>query len=205
MPVDEPPELLEPELLLEVELPELLLELELPELELLELELLELLPPELLADVEVLALGLEEPPHPPNNRPKHSSTTLKLLDMSAARERLSATGNSTPVSSKTAANSGPCALDVLLLPFASVSTEVAAAVLKATLAGAKLQVAPVGSPEQERETVPVKPPVGVTVNVVVGADPAASITLNGLLELRVKPAPGVPATVTVDAAEVLGP
>ena len=200
-PVSEPPEL-EPELLLELELPELeLLEL----LELLPLELLELLPLELLADVGVGALGLEEPPHPPNNTPKHSSTTLKLLDMSAARERLSATGNNIPASSKPAANSGPRALDVLLLPVVSVSTEVAAAELKATLAGAKLQLAPVGSPEHESETVPVKPPVGVTVSVVVGDDPVALIKLNGLLALKVKPAPAVPATVTVDPAEVLGP
>jgi len=198
-PVSEPPELLEPEPLLEVELPELLLELEL-----LELELLELLPLELLADVELLALGLEEPPHPPNSTPKHSNATLRM-DMSGARERPSATGNSTPASSKPAANSDPRALDVLLLPVVSVSTEVAAVELKATLAGAKLQVAPVGSPEHESETVPVKPPVGVTVSVVVGDDPVALTTLNGLLALKVKPAPGVPATVTVDAAELLGP
>jgi len=199
-PVREPPELLEPELL-EAELPELelLLEVELPEL-----ELLVLLPLELLADVEVLAPGPEEPPHPPNNRPKHSNATLRTLDMSGARERLSSTGNSTPASSKPAANSDPRTWDLPLLTVVTVSTEVAAAELKVTVAGEKLQLAPVGSPEHDKDTLPAKPPVGVTVSVVVGGDPAASITLNGLLALSVKPAPAVPVTVTVDAAEVLG-
>lgn len=86
-----------------------------------------------------------------------------------------------------------------------VSTEVAAAEPKVTVAGEKLQLAPDGSPEQENDTGPVKPPVGVTVSVVVGDEPVAWITLNGLLALKVKPEPAVPATVTVDAADMLAP
>lgn len=122
MPVSEPPELLEPELelpepelLLEVELPELLLALEAPELEVLDplplellepppLELLELLLPELLAGAEVLAVGLEEPPHPPKDTPKHSNARLSNME-SGPREPLSTTGNSTPASTKTVASS----------------------------------------------------------------------------------------------------
>ena len=68
-----------------------------------------------------------------------------------------------------------------------------------------MQLAPVGRPEHENETGPVKPPVGVTVSVVVGDEPVALITLNRLLALKVKPEPAVPATVTVDAADMLAP
>jgi hypothetical protein len=54
-----------------------------------------------------------------------------------------------------------------------------------TLAGLKEQLAPAGKPEQPKETVPVKPllGVGVTVTVVVVLVPAATLAgLNGAAE-----------------------
>jgi hypothetical protein len=82
-----------------------------------------------------------------------------------------------------------------------VNVEVAALPVTPTEAGAKLQVAPVGRPEQDRATVWLKPLLGVSVTVVVADCPGATVPEE---ELNAAVKSGAPAvTVTVIALELL--
>ena len=205
IPVEAPPEL--PPL----ELEPLLLELELLELELLELEPLPLEPEPLPLELEplplelevvVLGLELEFPPHETTSRQTQSSSTARYVEM-ASLERLFIKSNRTPPKMTLAASRGTL-FEVVAAPLLMVRMELADPELSATLAGEKLQLAPVGKPEQDNETLPVNPPEGVTVSVVVGIVCPALTAAKLVLALKVKPDPAVPATVTVDAEEVLG-
>jgi hypothetical protein len=60
-----------------------------------------------------------------------------------------------------------------------VNVEDAAAPLGFTVVGAKLQLAPLGKPEQLSATSWLKPPVGVTVMVAVADAPGATATVAG--------------------------
>ncbi len=61
-------------------------------------------------------------------------------------------------------------------------------------------VTPAGRPEAAKETVPVKPPAGVTVIVLVPVAPCTTVTLAGAAA-RVKD--GVPLTVSLTVAALL--
>jgi hypothetical protein len=72
------------------------------------------------------------------------------------------------------------AIDVPVVP--TVSVVVGAAPPEATvrLAGEKLQVTSVGNVPQEKFTVPVNPPVGVTVITVLPVEPLLIVRDDGL-------------------------
>jgi hypothetical protein len=83
---------------------------------------------------------------------------------------------------------------------AIVNVVLAALPLGVTVEGLKLQVAPVGSPEQAKLTCWLNPPAGVTVTVVVADWPAVTVPEFGespMLKVDV-----AALTVTVTAAEV---
>ena len=61
-----------------------------------------------------------------------------------------------------------------------VSVEVATLPLVLTEAGEKLQTAAAGKPEHDSETLPVNPPLGVSVTVVIADCPAVIVPEAGL-------------------------
>jgi hypothetical protein len=77
-----------------------------------------------------------------------------------------------------------------------VNVVVAAPPMGVTLAGAKAHVAPAGSPEHAKLTLPVKPACGVTVKAVLALWPATTLSVlvaapseNGALAICAHAAP----------------
>lgn len=75
----------------------------------------------------------------------------------------------------------------------------------ATDAGAKLALAPAGSPLALRLTVPVKPPLGVIVVVYVVALPACTVCDAGVAPMAKSPTTGALTTSETDAVCVRTP
>ena len=88
-----------------------------------------------------------------------------------------------------------------------VSVEVPGAPLNVTDAGENAHAAPAGNPEQASVTVPLDPPLGVRVSVVVAEPPGATEPEAGLaLRLKSSAAPTVSATaLEVLVAKTLSP
>jgi hypothetical protein len=82
-----------------------------------------------------------------------------------------------------------------------VSVEVAALPLRATDAGEKLHAAPLGKPEHAKVTVPLKPPLGVSVSVVSVEPPGAADPDAGLAAIPKSDV--APPIVTDTAPDVL--
>lgn len=84
----------------------------------------------------------------------------------------------------------------------TVSVVLAASLEGVTLAGEKLQLAPAGSPEQLKVTDCAKPPLGVTVKLIVALWPAATVKVP-LVACSVKSAPPLVSLTVVPSRVVL--
>jgi hypothetical protein len=159
---------------------------------------------------------LEPPPHPANPRTATASTQTEAsspnrnprfhpsvsnrtnsIDSAITESRTVATGKG--VTGHRCLRAGK----IIALP-ADVAIVIVVAEepvpLGVTVAGLKLQEAPVGRPEQVKLTCWLNPPLGVTLMVLVAELPAATVALVGLAA-RAK-LPDDPPTVTATAVEV---